>query len=169
MGAGDQDLTSDEAPAPAGTDEHTVGTHLRNHIQGHLAAPGQAGPQPPDDPDDAAHQTQAAQPAGEFEEDQQPGGEFIEDQRPTRDTVLRQKEWNAQQSMHQTRTLLALGLLILVGLLALVPTIALMFGTKLHFNAESYREVNSMFTPVIALASAAFGFFFASSDDRNRR
>jgi hypothetical protein len=70
--------------------------------------------------------------------------------------------------MHKTRTSLALGLLILVALLALAPTFALMFGDKLHFNTESYREVNSMFTPVIALASAAFGFFFAS-DDRNRR
>ena len=169
MGAGDQDLTSDEAPAPAGTDAHTVGTHLSNHIQGQFAAPGEDDPPPHNDPDDATHQRQPEPPGGEFEEDQQPGGEFIEDQRPTRDTVLRQKEWNAQQSMHKTRTWLALGLLILVGLLALAPTTALMFGNKLHFNAESYREVNSMFTPVIALASAAFGFFFASSDDRNRR
>ncbi|WP_405877964.1 hypothetical protein [Streptomyces sp. NBC_00005] len=157
MAAGD--FTSRETPAPAGTDEHTLGTHLRNHIQGQPAAPDGSDPQPLNDPVGDAHQTQP----------EQAGGEFVEDQRPRRDTVVGQKEWNAQQSMHRTRTWLALGLLILVGLLALAPTVALIFGDTLHFTAEAYREVNSMFTPVIALASAAFGFFFASSDDRNRR
>jgi hypothetical protein len=109
----------------------------------------------------------------EFEESVTPGsgnpvtamGEFNEDVTPLSGNPVRTSsiEWDVQK----TRRWLALGLLVLVGLLSFVPTVALIFGDKLHFTSEEYREVTSMVTPVVALASAAFGFFFASDDRKH--
>jgi hypothetical protein len=149
MSASDQDLTEDETPAALESSPFYI---LRDHIQ-------RQGRQRVADPEGAPSSPRSGQPQtlGEFEENDQPD---------TGRTVV-SKPFNPQEGMHKTRTRLAMGLLILVGVLALAPTIALIFGDRLHFTSEDYREVNSMFTPVIALASAAFGFFFAS-DDRTR-
>ncbi|GHE57600.1 hypothetical protein GCM10018785_28480 [Streptomyces longispororuber] len=72
-----------------------------------------------------------------------------------------------QRHMNETRRMLAVGLFWLVCVLAVVPSLALVFGHWTHFKADNYRELSLVFTPVVALASAAFGFFFAS-DERNR-
>ncbi|MGV2919363.1 hypothetical protein [Streptomyces alfalfae] len=68
----------------------------------------------------------------------------------------------------ETRHKLAMGMLWLVGIVAVLPTLALMASRWTDFTADAYREVALVFTPVVALTSAAFGFFFAS-DDRNNR
>ncbi|MGW6016341.1 hypothetical protein, partial [Streptomyces sp. NPDC055210] len=59
------------------------------------------------------------------------------------------------------------GMLWLVAVVAVLPTLGLILTHWTHFGTEAYREVSLVFTPVVALTSAAFGFFFAS-DDRNR-
>ena len=90
--------------------------------------------------------------------------ELHEDIRPdTRAT----SGFGSPRSIDVTRHKLAMGMLVLVGLLALLPTLAMIGGRWTHFSYESFRALNLVFTPVVALASAAFGFFFAS-DDRNR-
>ncbi|MDP5317360.1 hypothetical protein [Streptomyces poriferorum] len=73
----------------------------------------------------------------------------------------------APHNIHETRHRLAMGMLGLVALLAVLPVLALIAGRWTKFDDESFRELSLVFTPVVALASAAFGFFFAS-DDRNR-
>lgn len=73
----------------------------------------------------------------------------------------------APHNIHETRHRLAMGMLGLVAVLAVLPVIALILGPWTKFDDESFREISLVFTPVVALASAAFGFFFAS-DDRNR-
>ncbi|MFZ4145485.1 hypothetical protein ACOZDZ_33035 [Streptomyces griseoincarnatus] len=145
MSTPDQDLVEDETPAAPGTDDDILRAVISQTIQAH----GTAGA--PEEPEADAGQ-----------------GEFVEDAQPRRDEVVGDRPFNPQEGMHKTRTQLAMGLLLLVGLLALAPTVALIFGKQLEFTADAYREVNAMFTPVIALASAAFGFFFAS-DQHNRR
>ncbi|WP_210582854.1 hypothetical protein [Streptomyces sp. GESEQ-4] len=149
MPASDQDLTEDETPAALESSPFYI---LRDHIQGQRPQ-GLTGPE----------RTPSSLPSGQPD----PLGEFEEDDQPDTGRTVLSKPFNPQEGMHKTRTRLAMGLLILVGVLALAPTIALIFGDGLQFTTEDYREVNSMFTPVIALASAAFGFFFAS-DDRTR-
>ncbi|MFD7407765.1 hypothetical protein ACFV7R_35055 [Streptomyces sp. NPDC059866] len=148
MGTEDQDLVEDETPAASGTDDDILRAVISQNIQGQ----GTTEPSPPEPAD-----PEAGTQLGEFEENDQ----------PRRDEVVGERPFNPQEGMHRTRTRLAMGLLILVGVLALAPTVALIFGKQLEFTTDAYREVSAMFTPLIALASAAFGFFFAS-DDRNR-
>ncbi|MEV7781326.1 hypothetical protein [Kitasatospora sp. NPDC088351] len=78
-------------------------------------------------------------------------------------------EVNNQKHMSQTRRLLAVGLLWIMGLLAVIPTIALVLGRWTHFGGEQLQAFAVLFTPVMALASAAFGFFFASEGSNRRR
>ncbi|MFF9221478.1 hypothetical protein [Streptomyces viridosporus] len=110
--------------------------------------------------------------------------EIIEDEQPAEDRqVIRvapqisedETPQNAETAafvgphkIDETRHKLAMGMLWLVGLVAVLPTLALMASRWTNFTAEAYREVALVFTPVVALTSAAFGFFFAS-DDRNNR
>jgi len=72
-----------------------------------------------------------------------------------------------QKEMHQTRRRLAMGLLLLLSIMALVPTIALVLGHWTYFTVAQFSQLDLVFTPVVALASAAFGFFFAS-DQRDQ-
>ncbi|MDF3291554.1 hypothetical protein [Streptomyces silvisoli] len=95
--------------------------------------------------------------------------EFVEDVAPApagtgTDDFLKIR---TQEHMNETRRALAKGMLWMVGILAVFPMVALVFGHWTHFTVDSFRELSLVFTPVVALASAAFGFFFAS-DDRNR-
>ncbi|WP_225850259.1 hypothetical protein [Streptomyces sp. HPF1205] len=78
-------------------------------------------------------------------------------------------DWIRTKELHmsETRRTLAVGLLWVVAGLSGVPTAALIAGHWLHFTGDDYQKVSLMFTPIVALASAAFGFFFAS-DERNR-
>ncbi|MFE5680253.1 hypothetical protein ACFQ7B_35585 [Streptomyces erythrochromogenes] len=62
----------------------------------------------------------------------------------------------------KTRRVIALGLLGLLGFLAVAAFAALIFGSWPKFTAEQFRELNLFFTPIVALASAAFGFYFGS-------
>ncbi|MEV0443055.1 hypothetical protein AB0I84_11330 [Streptomyces spectabilis] len=136
-GPGD-DLSETEPPSRDGLD---LG-FLREHIQ--PGGPGAAGPT-------------AAGPA------------LIEDEPPS-PAGLDTENWlkiSKQRHMNETRRTLALGLFWLVCVLAVVPSLALVFGHWTHFKADNYRELSLVFTPVVALASAAFGFFFAS-DERHR-
>ncbi|GHG65939.1 hypothetical protein [Streptomyces griseocarneus] len=94
---------------------------------------------------------------GAFEEDEQPDSRVRDDQ------VVGLKE----RHMSETRRTLAVGLLWLVGLLTGLPTLALVLGHWTHFKSDDYREISLVITPIVALASAAFGFFFAS-DERTR-
>ncbi|MFK4122485.1 hypothetical protein [Streptomyces longwoodensis] len=66
-----------------------------------------------------------------------------------------------------TRRTLAVGMLWLVAVMAVMPTLALVLTHWTHFKTDDYRELSLVFTPVVALTSAAFGFFFAS-DERHR-
>lgn len=89
--------------------------------------------------------------------------EFEENVLPTAPepaTWMRTKELH----MSETRRTLAVGLLWVVALLSGVPTAALIAGHWLHFTGDDYQKVSLMFTPIVALASAAFGFFFASDE-----
>ncbi|MGA4850868.1 hypothetical protein ACOBQB_33215 [Streptomyces sp. G5(2025)] len=109
-----------------------------------------------------------------FVEDETPGGDgdpafgprqLSENESPENREVVGLRE---PRKIDETRHTLAMGLLWLVGLIAGAPTLALLAGHWTHFSTEAYREVSLVFTPVVALASAAFGFFFAS-DDRSPR
>ncbi|MCX4564678.1 hypothetical protein OHA02_52325 [Streptomyces phaeochromogenes] len=90
--------------------------------------------------------------------------EFIEDEPPSSSTAVREGK---PKHIDETRRTLAVGMLWLVAVVAVLPTIGLILSHWTHFGTEAYREVALVFTPVVALTSAAFGFFFAS-DDRNR-
>ncbi|WP_405717259.1 hypothetical protein OG607_44970 [Streptomyces sp. NBC_01537] len=60
-----------------------------------------------------------------------------------------------------TRRFLAIGLLLLVALQVLLAETAFVFDKD--FTPEKFRELSLLFTPVVTLASAAFGFFFGSA------
>ncbi|WP_433573945.1 hypothetical protein [Streptomyces sp. CA-251247] len=98
----------------------------------------------------------------------EPSDEFVEHVQPN--STLGDAELlgahDTERHMYETRRKLAMGLLWLVGALASLPTVALIFGHWLHFKSDDYREVSLVFTPIVALASAAFGFFFASDERR---
>ncbi|MGW6009216.1 hypothetical protein [Streptomyces sp. NPDC055210] len=97
----------------------------------------------------------------------QPGSgqeEFIEDEPPGSSDAVREGK---PKHIDETRRTLAVGMLWLVAVVAVLPTLGLILTHWTHFGTEAYREVSLVFTPVVALTSAAFGFFFAS-DDRNR-
>ncbi|MFF8991682.1 hypothetical protein ACF09H_17395 [Streptomyces sp. NPDC014983] len=94
-----------------------------------------------------------------------PRGEFIEDEQPG--SVEPVHEGEPKKIIDRTRRTLAVGMLWLVAALALLPTIGLIFTHWTHFSTDDYKELSLVFTPVVALTSAAFGFFFAS-DERNR-
>lgn len=61
------------------------------------------------------------------------------------------------RARERTRRHLAVGLLVLVGMMALAAEAAYIFG---KIPGDGLREVSVLFTPVVTLASAAFGFFF---------
>ncbi|WP_406154593.1 hypothetical protein OG806_49440 [Streptomyces sp. NBC_00882] len=67
--------------------------------------------------------------------------------------------------MDKTREKIALRLLWLVAILAVVPTLALIFSRWSSFTDDQFRELTLVFTPVVALGSAAFGFYFGSNKD----
>ncbi|MFD8440352.1 hypothetical protein ACFV2I_35510 [Streptomyces microflavus] len=79
---------------------------------------------------------------------------------------VRYADYEERRDKQLTRRKLAFGLLQLVALLAIVPTLALTFKHWTKFTSEDFRELGLIFTPVVALASAAFGFFFASDSQR---
>lgn len=105
---------------------------------------------------------------GEFVVPATPDDEFVENVQPN--STLGDAELvgshDTELHLYETRRKLAMGLLWLVGALASLPTVALIFGHWLHFKSDDYREVSLVFTPIVALASAAFGFFFASDERR---
>ncbi|MFL4910770.1 hypothetical protein ACJ6WF_48700 [Streptomyces sp. MMS24-I2-30] len=92
-------------------------------------------------------------------------GEFVEDEQPGSSEAVH--EGRPKKILDETRRTLAVGMLWLVAAMALLPTIGLVLTHWTHFGTDAYRELSLVFTPVVALTSAAFGFFFAS-DDRNR-
>jgi hypothetical protein len=94
-----------------------------------------------------------------------PLGPLIENESPQSSQTA---AFGSPHAIDVTRHQLAIGMLWMVGLLAGLPTIALLAARWTHFTTDAYREVSLVFTPVVALTSAAFGFFFAS-DDRNNR
>ncbi|GAA5707653.1 hypothetical protein AQJ43_36750 [Streptomyces avermitilis] len=118
---------------------------------------------------DLSPQPAGAPPTGqdaEFLEDLIPDdqAEFVENFQPdTKDPVKKGKP----ETIDETRRTLAVGMLWLVAVIAVLPTIALVAAHWTHFSTDAYRELGLVFTPVVALASAAFGFFFAS-DERHR-
>jgi len=52
--------------------------------------------------------------------------------------------------------------------MTILPVLALLLGYWTHFTVDQFKELGLFFTPIVTLASAAFGFFFAS-DERDRR
>ncbi|MFF8868007.1 hypothetical protein ACF08B_38900 [Streptomyces sp. NPDC015139] len=82
------------------------------------------------------------------------------------DNFIRYADYEERRDKQLTRRKLAFGLLQLVALLAVVPTLALTFKHWTKFTSEDFRELSLIFTPVVALASAAFGFFFASDNQK---
>ncbi|WP_221348541.1 hypothetical protein [Streptomyces beigongshangae] len=93
--------------------------------------------------------------------------EFVEDETPAPGSRAAVREGKPKKILDETRRTLAVGMLSLVAVIAVLPTLALVLARWTHFSTEAYRELSLVFTPVVALASAAFGFFFAS-DERNR-
>ncbi|MFE6165970.1 hypothetical protein ACFQ7F_44535 [Streptomyces sp. NPDC056486] len=92
-------------------------------------------------------------------------GPLVEDESPQSSQTA---AFGSPHAIDVTRHKLAIGMLWMVGLIAGLPTITLLAARWTHFSTDAYREVSLVFTPVVALTSAAFGFFFAS-DDRNNR
>ncbi|NGO71188.1 hypothetical protein [Streptomyces boncukensis] len=91
-------------------------------------------------------------------------GELREDEPPSQGQVYSTPEMH----IHQTRRALAIRLFWLVAVVAVLPILALILQRWTKFTEADFREVSTLFTPVVALASAAFGFFFGS-DQRNSR
>jgi hypothetical protein len=81
-------------------------------------------------------------------EDVNPSGEGVR-----LDSFVQFKE----RGRERTRRHLAVGLLILVAVMAVAGEAAFIFG---RISADGIREVSILFTPIVTLASAAFGFFF---------
>ncbi len=108
------------------------------------------------------------------DESRQSGGdnaeEFTESFTPlpknNTDDFIRLADYEERKDRQVTRRKLAFGLLQLVAVLAVFPTLALIFKHWTKFTAEDFRELSLIFTPVVALASAAFGFFFASDSQK---
>ncbi|MET9116636.1 hypothetical protein ABZX38_20915 [Streptomyces longwoodensis] len=90
--------------------------------------------------------------------------EFIEDEQPSSGDPVHE---GTPKVLDATRRTLAVGMLWLVAVMAVMPTLALVLTHWTHFKTDDYRELSLVFTPVVALTSAAFGFFFAS-DERHR-
>ncbi|GAA2090816.1 hypothetical protein GCM10009801_56050 [Streptomyces albiaxialis] len=88
--------------------------------------------------------------------------ELSEDEPPGEAQVFSTPEMH----IHETRRALALRLFWLVGVIAVLPVLALIFQRWTKFSDADFREVSTLFTPVVALASAAFGFFFGSDQRR---
>ncbi|MFJ3826040.1 hypothetical protein [Streptomyces nodosus] len=110
--------------------------------------------------------TPPAQPLATAEEPADPGrSEFIEYEKPGSSEALHKGK--PKKIIDETRRTLAVGMLWLVAAMAVLPTIGLVLTHWTHFGTDHYRELSLIFTPVVALTSAAFGFFFAS-DERNR-
>lgn len=115
---------------------------------------------------DAYVRTPPAQPPAPAAEPSDPqGGEFTEDEQPGSSDPVH--EGRPKKIIDQTRRTLAVGMLWLVAAMAVLPTIGLILTHWTHFGTDAYRELSLVFIPVVALTSAAFGFFFAS-DERNR-
>ncbi|GAB2807545.1 hypothetical protein [Streptomyces daliensis] len=108
-------------------------------------------------PDDSRGATDSTDPLAE---------EFVEDEDPAPPSRAAVREGKPQKILDETRRTLAVGMLWLVAAIALLPTLALVLAHWTHFSIEAYRELSLVFTPVVALASAAFGFFFASDERR---
>ena len=111
----------------------------------------------------------ATTPGNTQQEPARANGPFVEDEPPrSNETVGLSTPQTVDETV--TRHRLALGMLWMVGLVAGFPTLALMATRWTHFTTDQYKEVSLVFTPIVALTSAAFGFFFASDErDRNRR
>ena len=107
----------------------------------------------------------AQPPAATAEPADPPGDEFFEDEQPGSSEAVH--EGKPKKIIDETRRTLAVGMLLLVAAMALLPTIGLILTHWTQFTTDDYKELSLVFTPVVALASAAFGFFFAS-DERNR-
>ncbi|MGW3100321.1 hypothetical protein ACWDCC_43605 [Streptomyces sp. NPDC001102] len=112
-----------------------------------------------------AASAQAPAAADEFVGDTAAGtGEFIENEQPSSGDPVHE---GIPKVLDETRRTLAVGMLWLVAVMAVMPTLALVLTHWTHFKTDDYRELSLVFTPVVALTSAAFGFFFAS-DERHR-
>ncbi|MEW6747903.1 MAG: hypothetical protein AB1486_34720 [Planctomycetota bacterium] len=79
--------------------------------------------------------------------------DIIERELPEEDRVFRVKTRHREV----TRRHLALGLLIILGIMALSGQGAYIAGL---LTADEFRDLSTLFTPVVTLAGAAFGFFF---------
>src|SRR5882672_7706672 len=87
------------------------------------------------------------------------GRDLVEDLDPGSDKGTRLSGFAAIQprTRERTRSVLAVGLLIVVAVMILSAEFAVIF----HKLAPSpLRDLSLIFTPIITLASAAFGFFF---------
>lgn len=87
--------------------------------------------------------------------------ELSEDTRPAAGLELPYSQRTLEQR-ELTRRHLALGLLVLVGAAALLPELAFIFNRWTRLDAKELEDLSIFFTPLVTLASAAFGFFFGS-------
>ncbi len=96
--------------------------------------------------------------------------ELSEDEAPRSRLEILQAVHTARQQddLHRTRRWLAIALFWLVAVMTILPVLALLLGYWTHFTVDQFKELGLFFTPIVTLASAAFGFFFAS-DERDRR
>lgn len=102
--------------------------------------------------------------------------EFTENQLPPEGDAWREDSiplWGpyrpSEKAYHPdyTRHRIAVGLLLILVTMALLPTLALILNQWIGFSDAEFREINLLFTPIVALASAAFGFYFASPSKRD--
>jgi hypothetical protein len=88
------------------------------------------------------------------------------DPRPAAGLQLPYEERTLEQR-ELTRRHLALGLLVLVGAAALLPELAFVLKRWTRLDAKEFQDLAIFFTPLVTLASAAFGFFFGSERDNS--
>jgi hypothetical protein len=123
----------------------------------------------------------SAQQADSFSEDEDPtapappGLDYTEYEDPaeTGKQTLATRKWEhearQQTSLHATRTWLAIGFFWLVAVMTMLPIGALVFSHWSHFTVDEFKELGLFFTPIVTLAGAAFGFFFATDDRKSRQ
>jgi hypothetical protein len=88
------------------------------------------------------------------------------DPRPSAGLQLPYQEQTLEQR-ELTRRHLALGLLVVVGAAALIPELAFVLKRWTQLDAKEFQDLSIFFTPLVTLASAAFGFFFGSERDNS--
>ena len=75
------------------------------------------------------------------------------------------RSFDVDRAREDTRRLLAMGLLVLVGVIALAAEAAVIFHA---IAITDLSDLSVIFTPIVTLAGAAFGFFFGQQSSHRK-